>query len=67
MGTEEYFANDTVSDSMCQVFLKYRKDYDKKIRYFSFHGISACGYGFIESLKIQNSTHISIIGINYRE
>ena len=65
--TDEYFAHDSVSDSMYSVFPKFRKEYDKKIGYFHLGGKIACGWSAINKLKLLDSSHVSVVEINLEE
>lgn len=65
--TDEYFAHDSVSDSMYSVYPKFRKEYDKKIGYFNLGGKTACGWRSIKKLELLDSSHFSVVEINLEE
>jgi hypothetical protein len=64
---DEYFAKDTVSDSIYGILPKYRENYYKKIGYKNIGGMTACGWNNITRLEILDTTHIQITGINYED
>ena len=67
MGIDEYFARDTVSDSMYGVYPRYRKEYDKKIGYFRIGGSSACGTNMVSKICFPDTSLASITEINYED
>jgi hypothetical protein len=67
IGVNEYFAKDTVSDSMDQVFSRNRIEYDKKIGYIPIGRSSSCGWNRLNKVEFQDSSRISIDEITYED
>jgi len=67
MGIDEYFARDTVSDSMYRVYPRYRKEYDKKIGYFQIGRSNACGFNIVSKIIFPDTSLASITEIDYED
>jgi hypothetical protein len=67
MWTTEYFAKDTVADSIYKLLPKNRKEYYKKIGYFSIRSSSACGFNRADKIEFPDTSLASITEINYED